>query len=267
MKLQSLLQEITQVNLDPDTEVAGLTLNTQQIQPGSLFIALKGERQDGRHYIHEAIQKGAAAVLCEAEGLSEITLPTHPAVPVIPIQNLANKLDALAKRFYQDPCQDLEITGITGTNGKTTSSYLLAQALCRLGISTGMIGTIGYGFTHQLTPCNLTTPDPISLQCYFRTLKDKGAKAVAMEVSSHGLAQNRVKEIPFESALFTNLTNDHLDYHQSMDAYGKAKQKLFQFNTLKRAIINADAAYAERIFNATVRGIDVLLYSLKPHPD
>lgn len=252
MKLAFLLHDIAPVA--DQTEISGLSLHSQQLTSGELFIALKGS------YIQDAIARGASAVLCEAQYFQK----QDDTVPVIPVQNLADKLDTLITRFYGDTNAALEVIGITGTNGKTTTAYLLAQALSHLGQTTGILGTLGYGFVNNLTDFGLTTPDALSLQKYFMRLKAQGAKTIAMEVSSHGLDQNRVKHIAFESALFTNLTQDHMDYHQNMEAYGKAKQKLFEFSSLKRAIVNADDSYAPKILAAISPTIPTVLYTQNP---
>lgn len=259
MRLHELLSDVTQIPSLEEIEITGLSLNSQEMKAGELFVALKGLKQDGRAFIQDAIRNGASAVLCEEEGYVP---PFSQRVPIVPIKNLESKLNLLADRFYEEPSKQLEVIGITGTNGKTTSAYVLAQALSRLGILSGFLGTIGYGFVHNLKYSALTTPNAIDLQKYLKELKDNQAKAVAMEVSSHGLDQNRVKNIHFTSALFSNLTQDHLDYHQNMEAYGRAKQKLFQFPSLKRAIINADSAYAKRILQVCRHDLPIALYSL-----
>lgn len=264
MKLHTLVQDLVKYGDIPAIPIAGLSLYSNRICPGELFIAVKGQFFDGRAYIHHAIARGASAVICEAQGLQAFAI--HQAdIPIIAIDNLSKKLPLIAKRFYGDPSQTLEITGVTGTNGKTTTCYLLAQCLNHLGVSCGVIGTLGYGFIPDLnTDCSLTTPDVISLQKYLCELKTQGAQTIAMEVSSHGLAQNRVNSIPFSSAMFTNLTQDHLDYHGNMQDYGNAKQKLFQFASLKRVILNADQVFTQKIIQHIVPAIRVVLYSVNP---
>lgn len=263
MKLTELLQGWVKCEID-DVSISGLTLNTQHIQAGDLFIAIKGQHFDGRTYLQEAIAKGASAIVCEAQGLNAFLATTSEAIPIIPVMDLDTLLGKLAKRFYGDPSKTLDVIGVTGTNGKTTSTYILAQALSRLKKPCGVLGTLGYGFIPHLTDCALTTPDAVSLQKYLYQMKNEGAKAVAMEVSSHGLMQNRVNAIDIKSALFTNLTQDHLDYHGTMEAYGRAKQKLFQFPSLERAVINADSPYADKMLRAITHKIDIVSYSLQP---
>lgn len=264
MKLQKLLQGLDEYH-GPDCDISGLSLNSKQVQPGDLFIAIKGQSFDGRVYIPEAIAKGASAIICSVEGDEFRSDFSHP-IPIIPVRNLTKKLDILAKKFYEDPSKELPIVGITGTNGKTTCSFLLAQSLHRLHIRCAILGTLGYGFVGNLSQSALTTPDVVSLQKYFKELKDKGAQAVAMEVSSHGLAQGRVNSINFNSAIFTNLTQDHLDYHGNMEAYGNAKQKLFQFPSLQRAILNADSPFTEKCLRVIRSDLPITLYSVKNQP-
>lgn len=263
MKLKTLLQDWVECPREWDREISGLTLNSQHIQSGFLFIATQGSTQDGRRFIEDAIAKGASAVLCEAQGAEGVDFSSAP-VPVLRLPGLKVVTEDLAIKFYGDPSASLKMCGVTGTNGKTTSTFLLAQAQTRLGIPTAVLGTLGYGYTNDLTPTMLTTPDPISIQKYLFELKQQGVKAVAMEVSSHGLEQNRAKSIRFESALFTNLTQDHLDYHLTMDNYAKTKQKLFQVPSLRRAIINADSPYADKMVMATRLDLPIILYSLQP---
>jgi len=167
----------------------------------------------------------------------------------------------IAGRFYGDPSNDLNLIGVTGTNGKTTCTYLLAEALNNLGVPCGIIGTLGYGLNKFWQEDTMTTPDAITLQQRLAKLKSLGAKTVVMEVSSHGLDQERVKGLNFASALFTNLTQDHLDYHGSMEQYGRAKQKLFECRSLKRVVINADDPFGMKIIKLLPDNIAVNLYT------
>ncbi len=270
MKLQQLLQNISDIPATQDVVVKGLSLNSKQLQAGDLFIALAGKNTDGRTYIPDAIKKGAVAVLAQANA-EEAQDYHEQQIPIIYINNLDEKLDLIACRFYENPAQHFEeIIGITGTNGKTTSCYLLAQALSKLGKPCAFVGTIGIGMVPDLSKNPYTTPEPIALQKSLKALLDMGAKALTMEVSSHGLMQARVKSIPFSSAHFTNLTQDHLDYHGSMLAYGKAKQKLFEFNSLLRAVVNKDADFSQKMLQVLKKETPVAAYTLQskmePYP-
>ncbi len=264
MKLQQLLQDLTEYRANDSSVIKGLSLNSQQIQPGELFIALSGSNSDGRAYIKDAISKGAVAVLAQCDDDADLAKTSSSSVPIIYIKNLAEKLDIIASRFYGSPALEFEeIVGVTGTNGKTTSCYLLAQALSRLAKPCAYMGTLGVGFIHSLVDSGYTTPDAISLQKYLSAFKEQGANALSMEVSSHGLMQDRVKSVPFTSAHFTNLTQDHLDYHGTMQAYGKAKQKLFEFPTLKRVVVNGDSDYSQKMLQALRLDIPIAVYTLK----
>ncbi|MNO69636.1 UDP-N-acetylmuramoyl-L-alanyl-D-glutamate--2,6-diaminopimelate ligase [compost metagenome] len=221
-----------------------LTLDSRAVKPGDLFLAIPGGRQDGRAHIADAIARGAAAVAYETEGAAEL-----PAcdVPLIAIKGLGAQLSAIAGRFYGEPSRGLDLVGVTGTNGKTSVSQLLAQALDLLGERCGIVGTLGTGFYGALESGRHTTPDPLALQATLANLKQAGARAVAMEVSSHGLEQGRVAALAFDVAVFTNLSRDHLDYHGSMEAYAAAKAKLFAWPGLNCRVINLDDAFGRQL--------------------
>ncbi len=259
MKLQQLLQDLTEYSVPQDCVVGGLSQNSKKLQKGDLFIALNGQHTNGNAYIQEALANGAVAVLAQEQLPEVITDGT----PVIYVDNLSEKLNIIASRFYGNPGLGFkEIIGVTGTNGKTTTCYLLAQTLSRLGNPCALIGTIGTGFVSSLETSGYTTPEPISLQKYLKSFIEQGAQAVCMEVSSHGLIQHRVDSVNFSSAHFTNLTQDHLDYHGTMQAYGQAKQKLFQFQSLQRVVVNADDAYSQKMLNAHQKEIPCAAYTL-----
>jgi len=221
-----------------------LTLDSRTVKPGDLFLAVPGGSQDGRVHIAAALKQGAAAVAYEAEGAKDIP-PSD--VPMIAIKGLAKQLSAIAGRFYGEPSRAVELVGVTGTNGKTSVSQLVAQALDLLGERCGIVGTLGTGFYGALESGRHTTPDPLAVQATLARLKQAGAKAVAMEVSSHGLEQGRVAALGFDVAVFTNLSRDHLDYHGSMEAYGAAKAKLFAWQGLRCRVINLDDDFGRQL--------------------
>ncbi|MCP8463712.1 UDP-N-acetylmuramoyl-L-alanyl-D-glutamate--2,6-diaminopimelate ligase [Pseudomonas sp. ZM23] len=221
-----------------------LTLDSRTVKPGDLFLAIPGGRQDGRVHIADALRQGAAAVAYEADGVTE--LPPSD-VPMLAIKGLAAQLSAIAGRFYGEPSRGLNLVGVTGTNGKTSVSQLVAQALDLLGERCGIVGTLGTGFYGSLESGRHTTPDPLAVQATLARLKQGGAKAVAMEVSSHGLEQGRVAALGFDVAVFTNLSRDHLDYHGSMEAYGAAKAKLFAWPGLRCRVINLDDDFGRQL--------------------
>jgi UDP-N-acetylmuramoyl-L-alanyl-D-glutamate--2,6-diaminopimelate ligase len=239
LQLSELLKDIYPVTTNQDCDIQSLALDSRQVKVNTLFIACRGEQYDGRSYINEAIINGAIAIVAEAEG-ADAVLPLKSKILLLRIPKLQQALSTIAARFYQDPTASLNVIGITGTNGKTSCSHFIARALQKHGKKCGIIGTLGMGFPDQLIPSNLTTPDALTLQSEFAELKKQGAQAVAMEVSSHSLVQQRVNGIHFDIAVFTNLTRDHLDYHGTMENYAAAKQQLFMMPGLRYAVINLD---------------------------
>ena len=228
--------------------ISGLQLDSRLVKEGDLFIALFGRNQDGRDFIPQAIAAGAAAVFVEASDSWSGT-SFQSETPVVAIDDLAAKTSGIAARFFAYPSKRLSVTGITGTNGKTSCALFLSRALNALGKQSGSIGTLGYGPIDALQTTELTTPDAISVQRMLFELAAQGLDSVAMEVSSIGLHQRRVQAVEFDTAVFTNLTRDHLDYHGTMDAYGASKKKLFLFPGLKRAVINLDDPFALSLIN------------------
>lgn len=258
--------------------VSGLCLDTRQLVKGDAFIALEGAQVDGRQFIARAIELGASAIWVGADkewsGINWIG-----AVPVIAIEQLPKVLSELAGRFYANPSKEMAITAITGTNGKTTCSLLLAQILARTSGASSVVGTLGYGLVDAklLTPLEqqisllhstgLTTPDPISAQRILRELRNLGAQSCAMEVSSHSLQQKRVAGLQFNTAIFTNLTQDHLDYHGDLVSYGKAKAELLAMPNLVNAIFNQDDAWANALAGKTPAGVNAIRYSVRAEAD
>ena len=220
-----------------------MQLDSRAVQPGDLFIALKGHAVDGRDFIPAAVALGAAAVLYQPE-------PGHPlppyAIPCIPVPELATHLSALAGRFYGEPARQLQLVGVTGTNGKSTTTQLIANWRSLLGGVAGVMGTIGNGLFGQLTPCENTTASAVAIQQELAHQLAQGADLVAMEVSSHGLVQHRVAALPFAVAAFTNLSRDHLDYHGTMAAYAAAKRSLFSGLPAADCVLNADDEVAQQ---------------------
>jgi UDP-N-acetylmuramoyl-L-alanyl-D-glutamate--2,6-diaminopimelate ligase len=221
--------------------VRGLATDSRSVRPGDVFVAVPGRRDDGRAHIAQAIAAGAAAVLWEAGGFE---WPAGLTVPQRAVPDLHRHVGTLAAHVHGQPSESLWIAGVTGTNGKTTCSHWIARCLARVGRRAAVIGTLGNGFPDALAPATHTTPDAVAMQSTLASLRDQGAQAVAMEVSSHALDQDRVDGVAFDTALFTNLTRDHLDYHGTMEAYGDAKAKLFARPELAAAVINVDDAFS-----------------------
>ncbi len=216
---------------------AGLSADSREIIPGDVFLAFPGGVHDGRHYIPQALSAGAAAVLWEAEGYR---WPSEWGQPNLPVAGLRALVPELAARWYGEPSRALWVTGITGTNGKTSVAHWLAQALTALGRRSAVLGTLGNGFPGALTPARHTTPDCVRLQRLLAAYRAAGAQAAVMEVSSHALDQGRVQGVHFDVAVLTNLSRDHLDYHGDMQSYAQAKAKLFGWPDLKWAVLNLD---------------------------
>ena len=227
-----------------DLLIRELTLDSRNVRAGDLFLAVPGGKYDGRAHIADALQRGAAAVAYEVEGATVLPITD---VPLIPVKGLGKQLSDIAGRFYGDPSRHLNLVGVTGTNGKTSVTQLVAQALDLLGQHCGIVGTLGTGFYGALQSGLHTTPNPIAVQATLADLKKAGAKAIAMEVSSHGLDQGRVTALAFDVAVMTNLSRDHLDYHGTMEAYAAAKAKLFAWNDLKCRVINLDDAFGRQL--------------------
>lgn len=252
-----------------DLTVSGICLDHRKLESGDLFVALKGSQHDGRRFIAEAIKAGARAVLRQADS-EEQTIAWQDNVPVIPEIRLAENVSAIAGRFYGEPSRALDLIGVTGTNGKTTSTHLFAQIQNQLGQKAAVLGTLGYGlvdgstsYFDNLVETGLTTTDAATTQAILAELRGHGANNVAMEVSSHALDQHRVADLKFRLALFTNLTQDHLDYHGDMVSYGKAKQKLFAFKGLQHRVINIDDEFGRQLAKTFGSRSNTWTYSLQ----
>ncbi|MGA8533948.1 MAG: UDP-N-acetylmuramoyl-L-alanyl-D-glutamate--2,6-diaminopimelate ligase [Candidatus Tumulicola sp.] len=220
--------------------VTGVENDSRNVQPGSLFVAIAGSENDGRAYVSQAIANGAVAVV--VEGALESPLPRN--VPVLGVADSRAALSTLAAAFYGDPSHALDVVGVTGTNGKTTTVHMIQAAVNRSGIPCGAIGTIGASFEqHGWTLAN-TTPLPPELHRILASMRDSGAKAVAMEVSSHALALGRVDDVAFRIGVLTNVARDHLDFHQTPEAYASAKRRLF--NLARAAVLNTDDEHGAR---------------------
>lgn len=225
-------------------DITGVTADSRAVKPGDLFIAVPGTKADGVQFAHEAVQKGAAAILSE-KSVSGVQ------VPVFITPSARKALALVAGNFYGNPARELVLLGVTGTNGKTTTAWLV-ESICLAGMNnTGLFGTIGVRWNGELKEATHTTPDPVALHRTFRAMVDGGVDTVVMEVSSHALAQDRVHGLTYRAAGFTNLSRDHLDYHKDMEAYFQAKRRLFTENLSSGglAVVNGDDTYTTRVYN------------------
>ena len=241
-----------------------LTADSRRCSPGSAFFAYPGEKADGRRYIGDALARGASAVLWEAQ---DFAWSSSWRVPNVAVSQLKQRAGELASAFHGEPSRHLWVCGVTGTNGKTSCSQWIAAALGASGMRTGVIGTLGSGFPEALHDSGNTTPDALELQGTLKDLRAAGARAVAMEVSSHGLVQGRVNGVHFACALLTNLSHDHLDYHGSMAAYGEAKAQLFSMSGLQTAVLNVDEPFGRELARRLRGRVRRIGYSLDRAPD
>jgi UDP-N-acetylmuramoyl-L-alanyl-D-glutamate--2,6-diaminopimelate ligase len=234
-----------------------LSSDSRRCAPGVAFLAYPGEAADGRAHIGDALSRGASAVLWDDQAFS-----WNPGwrVPNVPVQNLKQQAGALAHEFYGRPSEALWVCGVTGTNGKTSCSQWIAALLGK----TAVIGTLGAGFPGALSAAINTTPDALETHFLLREFLQRGAAAVAMEVSSHGLVQGRVNGVRFACALFTNLSHDHLDYHGTMSRYAAAKAKLFDMPGLQAAVLNLDDALGAELARRLAGRLRTIGYSLSP---
>lgn len=251
---------LSSLNRTLNKPFTSITSDSRKVQAGSLFLAYPGTHSDGRKYIAQAIQAGAVAVAWESKGFA---WNTAWQVSNVAVNDLKSQAGEIAAEYYQYPSQKLDMVGVTGTNGKTSVSQWIAQALTILGRKTAVIGTIGNGFVDAQHEASNTTPDAIHLQAMLADFAQHGADAVAMEVSSHGLHQGRVNGVAFDVAVLTNLSRDHLDYHETMEEYAAAKQQLFSWQGLSMAVLNADDAFGQSIAGSLkAQGKPLLSYGL-----
>lgn len=258
--LKTLLKNVFGVDVQDDTMLLGVAYDSRAVLPGDCFCAFAGSKADGRHFIEDAIEKGANAVLLENDlSMSEPMWYYYEgkSIPVYKLSKLPEKLGELAAWFYGYPSLNMKVIGVTGTNGKTSYCHLLASALHYLGFKTAVLGTLGYGFLGNLKPSMNTTLNAIDNQKLLAEFRDKGTECVVMEVSSHALDQGRVGGIYFAMTAFTNLTQDHLDYHRTMENYALTKSKLFSVDI--PAIINQDDALGKKLLSTLD---DTIAYSL-----
>ncbi len=246
--------------IDQTLSISGVAIDSRQVQAGDLFMAYQGVDANGLDYIDAAIHSGA--IVIAVDETARIDLGTIP-VATVQIKNLRQRAGIIASRFYDEPSTAINMIGITGTNGKTTVSYMIAAVLSAFGHSAGLFGTLGYGRFGKIKPGQTTTPDPVTLQRLLSEWQTTGIETVAMEVSSHALAQHRVAGTEFDTAIWTNLSRDHLDYHSSFEDYKNTKFQLFESPTLQHAVVNiADPCGLELIARLPA-GLQVIAYAIK----
>lgn len=273
ISLSALIADFVAQDNCPVVDIKGITLDSRQVQAGDLFIALKGTEADGTTYIPEAIERGAAAILIEKDQALDAQVTN--STPIVGIENLAEYVSDIAGAFYGHPSNQMALTAITGTNGKTTCAHLYAELVDTLnnGSAAASIGTLGYGMAGAgnssdvdipaLGETGLTTPDAVAMQRILAELKSKGASTVALEVSSHSLVQRRVAGLQVDTAVFTNLSRDHLDYHGDLASYAAAKSRLFAMTDLKNAVINVDDSVGRLILANLDPNIRAITYSIE----
>ncbi|NTW50535.1 MAG: UDP-N-acetylmuramoyl-L-alanyl-D-glutamate--2,6-diaminopimelate ligase [Chlorobiales bacterium] len=251
MRLKTLVETITPLDvygeLCKDSEVAGLSYDSRKVVPSSVFVAIRGFKTDGHQFIGKAVASGAQAVICE-------DLPTEllPEVTYVKVSDSRQALAQLSKTFFGNPSDNLKVIGVTGTNGKTTTTTLIKSILENNGIKSGLIGTNGYEIGGEKIDAERTTPESLELHELFAKMLDAGCTVVVMEVSSHSLFLKRTYGIRFDVALFTNLSHDHLDFHETIEKYAEAKKILFDsLDKNATAIVNADDPYSELMVKDT----------------
>jgi UDP-N-acetylmuramoyl-L-alanyl-D-glutamate--2,6-diaminopimelate ligase len=247
MQLKELINDLQPMKVDGNLyrDVLGITYDSRRVTPGMVFVAVRGHNVDGHDYIASAIDRGAAAVVCEQNGFSSLRATK------VKVADSREALARMAAAYYQHPSRKMKVIGVTGTNGKTTVSFLVKRILEVAGQMTGLIGTVRYEVGDRMIPAHRTTPEALETQQMLSQMARAGCSSCVMEVSSHALHQGRVHGVDFDVCIFTNLTQDHLDYHEDMEAYYQAKKKLFSplFSGGKKStgVINIDDAFGERL--------------------
>lgn len=240
-----------------DKTIMGISLDSRQVKNNYLFVAIKGDVQDGHQYIQQAINNGAVAIALE----NEAYIQSNASVSYVLVRTLKAEVGHIASRFYDAPSASLSVIGVTGTNGKTSITHYIAELLGLLGKSCGIIGTLGIEYSGKKVITNNTTPDAITLQQNFHDMVMEGVANVAMEVSSHALDQYRCEGVRFDTAIMSNVTHDHLDYHGTFAAYEQAKLTLFSRPELRVAIINEDDSSAGKIRAVVASHVKLISYS------
>jgi UDP-N-acetylmuramoyl-L-alanyl-D-glutamate--2,6-diaminopimelate ligase len=268
MQLKTLVTAIPvrQVIGPLDRAVESIAYDSRRVQRNGLFVALRGEKTDGHDYVGQAIEKGAIAIVTERE-------EKHARATTVVVENTRTAMADLAATFYGFPIRKLKLAGVTGTNGKTTTTFLIKHICDKAGLRCGLIGTVRYEIGERILPATRTTPESLDLQDLFAQIVNAGCKAAAMEVSSHAIEQARTRGLEWDAAVFTNLTQDHLDFHGTMERYFDAKAKLFtqlaaqQQKRKPVAIVNIDDRYGEQLLSRIDKNIAVVTYGMSARAD
>ncbi len=263
-KITHLIEKEKIYHLGNDSYIQHLTNNSKNVKPGSLFFAVKGTQTDGHNFVEDAVKKGANSVAVEDKQIAGNIKNKYPSVNIVISENTRKLQAEISSKFYGNPSKDLKIIGVTGTNGKTTTANLISQYLELAGKNCGIIGTIAYRFKNKIFAAGRTTPDSIEWNYLLKKMKDLGADYVVSEISSHAVDQYRIHGTKFEGGIFTNLTQDHLDYHKTMENYFNSKLKFFDYiyETNKNAVfsINVDDEYGRKIYKKFKDKIEVISY-------
>jgi UDP-N-acetylmuramoyl-L-alanyl-D-glutamate--2,6-diaminopimelate ligase len=268
MQLKTLLRAtpVRQVIGTPDRAVESIAYDSRRVQRNGMFVALRGEKSDGHEFIGQAIEKGASVIVAERE-------EKNPRATCVVVEDTRTALADFSATFYGYPARKLKLAGVTGTNGKTTTTFLIKHICERAGLRCGLIGTVRYEIGERVLPAIRTTPESLDLQELLAQIANAGCKAAAMEVSSHALAQDRTRGLEWNVAVFTNLTQDHLDFHGTMQSYFESKMKLFMglpSQKKKRkpvAIVNIDDRYGEKLLEKIDKRISVITYGMGVRAD
>jgi UDP-N-acetylmuramoyl-L-alanyl-D-glutamate--2,6-diaminopimelate ligase len=268
MQLKTLASAISprQIIGPVDRVVEGIAYDSRRVQKNFLFVALRGEKNDGHQFIEQAIERGASSIVTEEE--------VQPArATCLVVENTRHALADLGAAFYERPMRRLKLAAVTGTNGKTTTTFLLKHLCEKAGLRCGLLGTVRYEVGDRILPAVRTTPESLDIQELLAQIADAGCKAVAMEVSSHALVQDRTRGLEWDVAVFTNLTQDHLDFHGTMESYFAAKAQLFnrlseqKTKTNPTAVINLDDRYGAQLIDRLDKKIPIITYGMTPRAD
>jgi len=264
MQVDPVRKKVSQImpgfDFAEDVTVSGIQKDSRLIKKGDLFLAVPGDATDGRSFMDTAVANGAAIVLYESDWNESLI---ESSVPMIKVEKLSARIGEIASRFFEKPSEKMKLIAVTGTNGKSSCSHFIAKSLTVLGRNCGVVGTLGYGFPHDLKPFGLTTPDAIQMQRFLFDIYRQDAQAVAVEASSHGLVQGRLQGTEVKIAVLTNLTRDHLDYHHDLDQYKSGKRILFEMPSVELAVLNKDDPFGLELEKFLSDKMNKISYSLE----